>query len=116
MKTIVFHIERIALSSMLISALIATGTVPDGLIRSGTSPSRSEQEHSGPGTFLLAEIADTEEHIIYRTDPDLEREAEEQAQEEKNKEDKAWRMLDNTYIFKGDGKGPHRRPNDINRQ
>lgn len=116
MKKIVFRIERIALSSMLISALVAAGTVPDAPIPSGTFMSRSES-HPSRQNLLLADIADTEDHVIYRTDPDLEREAEEEAQAEKEKEERAWRMLDNTNIFQGTVKRPPRtRQNNTNQQ
>ncbi len=116
MKTIVFRIERLALSSVLISALVAAGTVPDAPIPSGTFISYIESRPF-QRNLLLADIADTEDHVIYRTDPDLEREAEEEAQAEKEKEERSWRMLDNTNIFQGTVKRPPRpRQNNTNQQ
>lgn len=46
----------------------------------------------------LAERRDQKERIIYQTDPESERETEDRKMEEKQKEERAWRMLENTYI------------------
>lgn len=46
----------------------------------------------------FAERLDQKERIIYQTDPELERESEDRKLEEKQKEERAWRMLENTYI------------------
>ena len=44
--------------------------------------------------------------IIYGTDPGMERAMEEQAREEKEKEDKAWKMLQHMNLYNDSGKNP----------
>jgi hypothetical protein len=65
-----------------------------------------ENRTSPPHRLLLADRTDTKDRIIYGTDPDMERAMEEQAREEKEKEDKAWMMLQHMYLNKDSGKSP----------
>jgi hypothetical protein len=73
-----------------------------------------ENRISPPHRLLFADRTDTKDRIIYSTDPDMERAMEEQAREEKEKEDKSWNMLQHLYLYKDVGK-PARpaQPNNI---
>ena len=50
--------------------------------------------------LLLADRYNTQDRIIYSTDPDMERAMEEEAREQKEKEDKSWEMLQRMYLYK----------------
>jgi hypothetical protein len=65
-----------------------------------------ENRISPPPRQLLADRTDTQDDIIYGTDPDMERAMEEQAKKEQEKEDKAWNMLQHMYLNKDNGKNP----------
>ncbi|MGA3113135.1 MAG: hypothetical protein ABSF90_01745 [Syntrophobacteraceae bacterium] len=56
--------------------------------------------------LLLADRTDTKDSITYGTDPDMERAMEEQARAEKEKEDKAWNMLQHMQLYKDNGRPP----------
>ncbi|MFZ0931689.1 MAG: hypothetical protein WAN11_24030 [Syntrophobacteraceae bacterium] len=89
-----------------------------GLLLAGL-PARLASNSEGPGPLkiqslqnrispahrlLLADRTDTKDSITYGTDPDMERAMEEQAREEKEKEDKAWNMLQHMQLYKDNGK------------
>ncbi len=59
-------------------------------------------------SFSHAERTETKDRIIYGTDPEMERAMDDQAREEKEKEAKAWNMLQNMGVYQDNGK--HRRP------
>ncbi|MGA2936872.1 MAG: hypothetical protein ABSF52_07215 [Syntrophobacteraceae bacterium] len=59
-----------------------------------------------PPRQLLADRTDTQDDIIYSTDPRMDRAMEEQARKEQEKEDKAWNMLQNMYLNKDIRKSP----------
>jgi hypothetical protein len=104
----------ILISSLLLMdwrANIASDSEESGRLLKIQSP---ESRISPPHRLLLADRTDTKEHIIYGTDPDMERAMEEQAREEKEKEDKSWNMLQHLYLYKDVGK-PARpaQPNNI---
>ena len=54
--------------------------------------------------LLLADRTETKDRIIYGTDPEMERATDEQQREEKEKEEKAWNMLQHMNIYKDNGK------------
>lgn len=58
---------------------------------------------------ILADRTETKDSIIYSTDPEMDRVMEERAREEKEKEAKAWQMLQNMNIYKDMQKRPPRR-------
>jgi hypothetical protein len=61
---------------------------------------QSRQNRPCPAPRLLFAVrADTEDRITYGTDPDMERAMEEQDKLEKEKEDKAWEMLQHMNIY-----------------
>jgi hypothetical protein len=55
---------------------------------------------------LMADRTETKDRIIYGTDPEMERAMEEQQREEKEKEEKAWNMLQHMNIYKDNEKKP----------
>ncbi len=57
-----------------------------------------------PCRLHLVDRVDTQDSITYGTDPDAERAMQDQAREEKEKEDKAWMMLQHMYIDQNTGK------------
>ncbi len=60
---------------------------------------------------LLADRTETKDRIIYGTDHDMERAMEDQERIEKEKEENAWRMLQNMNIYKESRrKSPRHRP------
>jgi ADP-heptose:LPS heptosyltransferase len=59
-----------------------------------------------PPRQLLADRTDTKDEIIYGTDPEMERAMAKQAKEEKEKEEKAWIMLQNMNLRINSGKNP----------
>jgi len=62
---------------------------------------------------ILADRTDTKDSVIYSTDPEMERAMEEQAREEKEKEEKAWKMLQNMNIYKDERKrSPRTQPDN----
>ena len=62
----------------------------------------------------LADRTETKDSITYSTDPEMDRVMEERAREEKEKEAKAWQMLQNMNIYKDMQKRPPRRPQPDN--
>jgi hypothetical protein len=54
--------------------------------------------------LLLSDRVETGERIIYGTDPEMERAMDEQIQEEKEKEEKAWKMLQQMNVSKEEKK------------
>ena len=54
----------------------------------------------------LADRTETKDSVNYGTDPEMGRAMDEQVREEKEKEEKAWKMLQNMNIYKD----THRRP------
>ncbi len=68
--------------------------------------SQVRQNRTGPPSRLLFAVrTDREDRVIYGTDPDMERAMEEQQKLEKEKEEKAWEMLQHMNIYKGNGTG-----------
>ncbi|MHC1726652.1 MAG: hypothetical protein AB9866_11670 [Syntrophobacteraceae bacterium] len=67
---------------------------------------------------LFADRTEQRDSVIYQTDPEMERSAEDQEMEEKRKEERAWRMLENIYLQQEPAKRarpPHRPPNNPER-
>ncbi len=54
--------------------------------------------------YLLADRVEKEDRIIYGTDPEMEETFEEQRIEEKIKEERSWRMLENMNIYEKSGR------------
>lgn len=79
----------------------ATPATPPFLER-GTEP----RNGSSP-TLYLAYKVETRDSIEYGTDPEQDRWSEEQEREERIKQERSWRMLENMNIYK---KSPGRRP------
>ncbi len=66
--------------------------------------------------LLLADRTDTKDRIIYGTDSDMERAMEDQEKMEREKEENAWRMLQNMNLYDDYRRKPHdRRREDIPR-
>jgi hypothetical protein len=65
-----------------------------------------ENRTGSPPRQLLADRTDTKDDIIYSTDPEMERAMDQQIKEEKDKEEKAWNMLQHMYLYKDVGKSP----------
>ena len=55
--------------------------------------------------LLLADRTEKEDRIILGTDPEMERAMDDQIKQEQEKEDKAWKMLENMNIYKDNQKG-----------
>lgn len=71
----------------------------------------SSQNRPGPApSLLLAVRTDTEDRIIYGTDPEMERAMDEQEKFEKEKENKAWEMLQHMNVYQGLGTGAAKPP------
>jgi hypothetical protein len=68
------------------------------------SPNR-QNRLSTTSLLLIADRVDTQDRVIYTTDPEMERAMQEQERLEKEKEEKAWQMLQNMNIYTG-GKKP----------
>jgi hypothetical protein len=60
-----------------------------------------------PPRQLMAERTDNKDSITYGTDPEMERAMAEQERHEKEKEENAWKMLQNMNIYQGGRKNPH---------
>lgn len=84
------------------SACIASNCEEPGPLKIQSLQNRTSLPHR----LLLADRTDTKDSIIYGTDPDMERAMEEQAREEKEKEDKAWNMLQHMQLYNEDRKPP----------
>jgi len=64
-------------------------------------PVQSCRSMPGQHGLLLSDRTETPDRVIYGTDPDMERAMDDQIREEKEKEDKAWKMLQNMNIYQG---------------
>ncbi len=62
--------------------------------------------------LLLADRTEKEDRIILGTDPEMERAMDDQIKQEQEKEDKAWKMLENMNIYKDNQKGRNSTPQD----
>lgn len=94
----------VLLISGLVLAFGRAGTAfnPDAagsLSRTQTLENRTSQPRQ-----LMADRTETKDRIIYGTDPEMERAMDEQQREEKEKEEKAWNMLQHMNIYKDNGK------------
>jgi hypothetical protein len=95
---------------VLISGLLLVG-LPARITSNSEGPGplkiQSLQNRISPAhRLLLADRTDTKDSITYGTDPDMERAMEEQARAEKEKEDKAWNMLQHMQLYKDNGRPP----------
>jgi hypothetical protein len=96
---------------VIVSALLLAGwraPIASGSKEPGT-PLKIQglQNRTGqPLRQLLADRTDTKDGISYSTDPEMERAMEQQAKEEKEKEEKSWKMLQHMYLYKDSGKSP----------
>ena len=96
---------------ILTSGLLIVGARADIASNSDTARTsfntQSRQERIRPDSrVFIADRIETQDRIIYGTDPGMERAMTEQERFEKEKEDKSWDMLRNMNIYKG-GKRPN---------
>ncbi len=86
--------------------LVAGACMASNPDTAGTSfKTQSRQERLRPDSrLLIAERTDMEDRITYGTDPEMERAMAEQERHEKEKEEKAWQMLQNMNIYKSSKK------------
>jgi hypothetical protein len=112
MKGTAFFLMTLISGLLLIgwSACIASNCEEPGPLKIQSLQNRTSLPHR----LLLADRTDTKDSIIYGTDPDMERAMEEQAREEKEKEDKAWNMLQHMQLYKDDRKPPRASPPNNN--
>ena len=95
------------ISGLLVLALWRTGTAFNPDEAGSLSKTQTLENRVSPPRQLMADRADTKDNIIYGTDPEMERAMEEQARKERDKEEKAWKMLQNMNIYQNIGKNPH---------
>ncbi len=90
----------------LVSGLLIVGARAGTASNSDTAwtllKTQSQQNWISPTSrLLIADRIDTQDGIIYSTDPDMDRAMEEQEKLEKEKEEKSWEMLQNMNIYEG---------------
>ena len=95
------------ISGLFVLALWRAGTAFNSDEAGPLSKTQSLENRMSPDRQFLVDRADTKDNIIYGTDPEMERAMEEQERHEKEKEEKAWKMLQNMNLYNGIGKSPH---------
>lgn len=90
-----------ASSGLLLVFAGSSMTVPNPEVKlEALSPHRTASGSS----LMLADRIDTQDGVLLTTDPEMDRAAREQELHEKEKEEKAWQMLQNMNIYKKSGK------------
>ena len=97
----------VLLISGLVLAFGRAGTAFDSDAAGSLSKTQTLENRTSPPRQLMADRTDTNDRIIYGTDPEMDRAMDEQQREEKEKEEKAWNMLQHMNIYKDSGKKPH---------
>ncbi len=96
---------------LLVSGLVLAFGRADTAFGSGAAGSSSKtqtlENRTSPPRQLMADRTDTKDRIIYGTDPEMDRAMDEQQREEKEKEEKAWQMLQHMNIYQDNGRRPH---------
>jgi hypothetical protein len=96
----------VLLISGLVLAFGRAGTAFN-LDAAGSSKTQTMENRTSPPRQLMADRTETKDRIIYGTDPEMERAMDQQIREEKEKEEKAWNMLQHMNIYQDSGKKPH---------
>lgn len=96
---------------ILTAAMVVSNTgsaakvkAPCALALSAGSPSAALRTHLSP--LLLADLTDEKDRIVYGTDPEMDRAADEEAREEKEKQEKSWKMLQQMNLYQNRGSKP----------
>ncbi|MFZ2448136.1 MAG: hypothetical protein WAW37_17400 [Syntrophobacteraceae bacterium] len=121
-----FGADRLRLCGILALASAVVLLVPAGPPEANASaltvpsPSRehffrAECDALPSGVLLLAKMVEKEDQIIYRTDFGELRHPDQAQRDEKEKEDRAWQMLDRMEIYQYRGRPP-RPPREDRRQ
>jgi hypothetical protein len=91
----------------LVLAFGRAGTASNSDAAGSLSKTQTLENRTSQPRQLMADRTETKDRIIYGTDPEMERAMEEQQREEKEKEEKAWNMLQHMNIYKDNGRKPH---------
>ncbi len=97
----------VLLISGLVLAFGRVGTAFDSDAAGSLSRTQTLENPTSQPRQLMADRTDTNDRIIYGTDPEMDRAMDEQQREEKEKEEKAWQMLQHMNIYQDNGRRPH---------
>jgi len=97
----------VLLISGLVLAFGRAGTAFDSDAAGSLSKTQTLENRTSPPRQLMADRTDTNDRIIYGTDPEMDRAMDEQQREEKEKEEKAWQMLQHMNLYNDNGRRPH---------
>ena len=108
MRVTTFLIVLVLLvSGLLVLAVGRAGTAFNSDATGSSSKAQTLENRMSPPRLLMADRVDTQDSVNYGTDPEMDRAMEEQARHEKEKEEKAWKMLQHMYLLNEIGKSPH---------